>query len=82
MKKQKLKPTQKGLIRHFVRMLPEKIRTAITLRFWHQETISAISGYTGSTTEQVESLIRRGIVQLKRNLKGHNITDPLMEMSS
>lgn len=81
LKKQKLKPTQKDLIRNFVRNLPEKMRTAIILRFWHGETISSISSYTGDTLEEVQILIQRGLILLKRRLKKHNITDPMMGMS-
>lgn len=82
MKKQKLKPTQKDLLRHFVRTLPEKMRTAITLRFWHQETIHSISSYTGDTTVQIETLIRRGLNILKKKLKDHDVTDFMMGTST
>lgn len=81
LKKQKLKPTQKDLIRHLVRTLPEKIRTAITLRFWHGETVFSIASYTGDTLAEVQVFIERGLMLLKKKLKEHNITDPMMGMN-
>lgn len=66
--KQKLKPLQADLLRSSLRRLPEKMRLAVTLRFWHMETVTSIGNYLGVSHEEAIKLIQSGIREIRKSL--------------
>ena len=57
---------KEDFLRSELRKLPDQIRLAIILRFWHLETIESISQYMGIKWIDANKLIEEGVRQLKR----------------
>lgn len=68
MKKQKLKSLQADFLRSSLRRLPDKVRIAVILRFWHMETVESIAKYLGISYADTCKLLDSGIKQLRKKI--------------
>lgn len=56
---------KEDFLRSELRKLPDPVRLAIILRFWHLETIESISQYMGIKWSEANKLIEEGVHHLK-----------------
>lgn len=63
--KYKLMGLEEDFLRSELRKLPEDMRLAIILRFWHSETIESISKYINLPWDQTNHLIEEGLKILR-----------------
>lgn len=63
------------LVRSELRKLPEKIKEALVLRFWHLETIESISRHIGKSWDETDSLINEGLKMMKQGPMNSYIMD-------
>lgn len=62
---------KEDFLRSELRKLPDQMRLAIILRFWHLETIESISQYMNIKWSVANKLIEDGVSLLKKgNLSG------------
>lgn len=64
--KKVLKGFKEDYLRSELRKLPDQMRLAIILRFWHLETIESISQYMNIKWSEANKLIEEGVSLLKR----------------
>ena len=57
---------REDFVRSELRKLPDQMRLAIILRFWHHETIESISQYMNIKWHEANKLIEEGVSLLKR----------------
>jgi hypothetical protein len=57
---------REDFVRSELRKLPDQIRLAIILRFWHHETIESISQYMNIKWYEANKLIEDGVILLKK----------------
>ena len=57
---------REDFVRSELRKLPDQMRLAIILRFWHHETIESISQYMNIKWHEANKLIEEGVNLLKR----------------
>lgn len=60
------KGLKEDFLRSELRKLPDQMRLAIILRFWHLETIESISQYMNIKWSEANKLIEDGVSLLKR----------------
>lgn len=60
------KGLKEDFLRSELRKLPDQMRLAIILRFWHLETIESISLYMNIKWSEANKLIEEGVSLLKR----------------
>lgn len=54
-------------LRSELRKLPDQMRIALILRFWHLETIESISQYLNIKWSEANKLIEEGVTKLKKS---------------
>lgn len=61
---------REDFVRSELRKLPDQMRLAIILRFWHLETVESISQYMNIKWYEANKLIEEGVSLLKRGSLG------------